>query len=238
MRTAEPQEHSAHMSNQHQSMRLLPPEALLKTGEVDHADWNYRPLLGTITRARYKLVLSLLSSERRGRLLEVGYGSGVFMPELAHFCDELYGIDPHPMPQQVEELLAGFDTTARLYSGSVEAMPFDENFFDCVVAVSSLEFVADLDASCEEIKRVLKPGGHLIVITPGHSPIVDLGLKVLTGKSAKSDFGDRRQALIPTLLRHFIVERRLISPSHGSSVVHLYTALKLRTRVDGCGESS
>jgi ubiquinone/menaquinone biosynthesis C-methylase UbiE len=224
------------MNNQQQSMRLLPPDALLKTGEVDHADWNYRPVLGTIIRARYKLVLSLLSTQRGGRLLEVGYGSGVFMPELAHFCDELYGIDPHPMPKQVEELLARFETVAHLYTGSVEEMPFNAAFFDCIVVVSALEFVADLDKACVEIQRVLKKGGSLIVVTPGHTPLVDFGLKVLTGKSAKTDFGDRRQSLIQTLLSHFVIEQRLTVPSVGSSMVHLYTGLKLRARSDGVRE--
>ena len=221
------------MSRPSQGLRLLPPEALLKTGEVDHADWNYGRVLGVIIRARYKLVLSLLSTRRYGRLLEVGYGSGVFMPELARFCDELYGIDPHNMPQQVGELLASFDVAARLYSGCVEAMPFDGSFFDCIVAVSTLEFVSDLDAACEEIKRVLKPGAVLIVVTPGHSPVVDFGLKALTGKSATADFGDRRQTLIPTLLKHFVVEQRLTAPAHGSSIVHFYTALKLHAPATG-----
>jgi SAM-dependent methyltransferase len=219
------------MNNHQPSMRLLPPDALLKTGDVDHADWNYRPLLGTIIRARYRLVLSLLATQRGGRLLEVGYGSGVFMPELSHFCDELYGIDPHQMPLQVQELLARFETDAHLYTASAEAMPFDAAFFDCIVVVSALEFVSDLRRACEELRRVLKTDGSLIVVTPGHTPLVDFGLKVLTGKSAKADFGDRRQLLIPTLLEYFIVERQLIIPPIGSSMVHLYTALKLRARL-------
>lgn len=208
-------------------MRLLPPEALLKTGEVDHADWNYRPVLGAISRARFKLAVSLLPPGGRGRLLEIGYGSGVFMPELARFCEQLYGVDVHPMHAAVCASLARHGVTAELFSGGAEALPFGDHFFDCVVAVSALEFVADLDAACAEIKRVLKPGGSLVVITPGHSPLVDLGLKVLTGKTAQKDYGDRRQALMPTLLKHFDVRRRLISPALGSSLVKLYTALEL-----------
>jgi SAM-dependent methyltransferase len=216
------------MKDQRQSLRLLPPEALLKTGEVDHADWNYRPLLGSISRTRFRLVVSLLDEQRSGRLLEVGYGSGVFMPELARFSDELYGIDIHEMTQPVTESLAKVNVHARLFSGSAMAMPFDENFFDAIVAVSALEFVSDINATCLEIKRVLKPGGSFVVVTPGHSPLVDFGLRILTGKSAKQDFDDRRQRLIPTLLNHFRVERQLVSPALGNSLVKLYTALKLR----------
>jgi ubiquinone/menaquinone biosynthesis C-methylase UbiE len=165
-----------------------------------------------------------------GRLLEVGYGSGVFMPELARFSNELYGIDIHEMTEPVKASLTGFNINARLFSGSVEAMPFDEEFFDCVVAVSALEFVSDTDAACREIKRVLKTSGALVVVTPGHSPLVDFGLKILTGKSARQDYDDRREKLMPTLLRHFRVERQLTSPAVGNSLIKLYTALRLRAR--------
>ena len=219
------------MSSRNQALRLLPPEALLKTGAVDHADWNHRPLLGSISRLRYQLALALLPrAPSVPRLLEIGYGSGVFMPELARFADELYGIDVHPMTEQVAASLARLNINARLFSGSAAMMPFDENFFDRVVAVSAIEFVDDLAAACREIRRVLKPDGSFIVITPGHSPLVDFGLRILTGKSAKRDFDDRRERLMPTLLEHFRVERKLVSPPVGNSLIKLYTALELRSR--------
>lgn len=219
------------MRNHRQPLKLLPPGALLKTGEVDHADWNYRPLLGSISRTRFKLARRLLATQpRAARLLEVGYGSGVFMPELARLCDALYGIDVHASHQSVEAMLKQFDVAARLFSGSVAKMPFEDGLFDAVVAVSALEFVADLDAAAVEIARVMRPSGIFVVITPGHSPLVDFGLKALTGKSAKRDFDDRRESLIPALLKRFAVERRLTTPALGSSIVNLYTALLLRAR--------
>jgi hypothetical protein len=54
------------MSN---ALNLLPAGALLKTGDVDHAALNYRPLLGIISRTRFKLVLSLLTGLPVERLL-------------------------------------------------------------------------------------------------------------------------------------------------------------------------
>ena len=77
------------------SPTLLPPSALVKTSDVDKAEWNFRPLLGIIQRLRFRMILSLLPKRRIGRLLEIGYGSGVFLPELSRRCDNLYGIDPH-----------------------------------------------------------------------------------------------------------------------------------------------
>ncbi len=208
-------------------MRLLPRSAVLKTGGVDYADWNYRPILGSISRIRFKLVVSLLAQQRCRRLLEVGYGSGVFMPELAAYCDELYGIDVHRMCGPVRTSLASCDLRPHLLCASAMAMPFAAQSFEAVVAVSALEFVADLDAACREIKRVLSPTGALVVVMPGHSALVDAGLRLLTGNIAKQDFADRREKLLPTLLDHFRIDRRLVRPSVGHAMFRLYTGLRL-----------
>jgi ubiquinone/menaquinone biosynthesis C-methylase UbiE len=211
-------------------LRLLPREALIKTGEVDHADWNWLPFLGFIQQERFKQVLSLLPSQRLPRLLEIGYGSGVLMPELVHQCDELYGIDIHTKGSLVRKALAQFKVRPRLLTGSAEALPFTENYFDAAVAISSLEFVNNLDCACVEIKRVLKPNGILVIVTPGHSRLVDVGLKLLTGESAQKDYGDRRESLIKTLLGHFLVQQQRVFPSIGGSLLRLYTALRLGKR--------
>ena len=208
-------------------LRLLPKEALLKTGSVDHADWNFKPILGWIQRLRFKLIIALMPQHLVDRILEVGYGSGLFMPELIERCQELYGIDIHPMHQEVTDRLENFHVTAHLFSGSAEAMPFEDQFFDGAIAISSLEFVDNVKSACQELQRVIKPGGYLVLVTPGHSPIVDFGLKVLTGESAKKDYDERRQLLIPTLLQHFTVEKKRTFPPIGSSFICLYTAFRL-----------
>jgi len=210
-------------------LRLLPRSAVLKTGGVDHADWNYRPILGSISRIRFKLVVSLLEERPARRLLEIGYGSGVFMPALATLCDELYGIDVHRMTAPVGASLARCNLQPRLFCASAAAMPFVSQTFNAVVAVSALEFVIDLEAACREIQRVLTPGGALVVVLPGHSALVDMGLRLLTGKSATDDFEDRREKIIPTLLRHFRVERQLVRPAVGNAMFRLYTGLRLRS---------
>lgn len=219
------------MNKRSHSLSLLPLGALVKTSELDHAAWNFRPLLGLIQRKRFKLVVSLLSKHRFHRLLEVGYGSGVFLTELTHYCDELYGIDLHHRQQSVSEAIVKFNIAAQLFSGNAESMPFDPNLFDCAVAVSTLEFIEDLDAACREVKRVLKPNGFFIVVTPGYSPVVDFGLRILTGRSATNDYSNRRKPLIPTLLDHFTVQQQLTIPPFGGSAVRLYTGLKLCPRI-------
>ncbi|MBZ5593044.1 MAG: class I SAM-dependent methyltransferase [Acidobacteriia bacterium] len=208
-------------------MKLLPPAQLLKTGPIDHADWNYRPFLGAIQRSRFRLALRLLDNRRVHRLLEIGYGSGVFLPELALHCDELYGIDVHQMAEPVSKVLAGSNVHAKLYTAGATKLPFPDGFMDGIVAVSSLEFVEELQQACTEIARVLARGGWLIVITPGHSPVLDLGLRILTGERAKPFYGLKREQLIPGLLQHFKVARELRIPWALSSLVCLYRGLRL-----------
>ena len=208
------------------SLSLLPERALLVTSEIDHANWNYRPLLGRIQRLRFDLTRGILRGTHSSRLLEIGYGSGVFFPELAKYSNELHGIDPHPFPEKVKAALAQNGVKANLVQGTATDLPFTDGFFQTIVAVSALEFIDDLDTACREVKRVLEPGGRFVVVTPGHSPILDLGVRVMTGASPKNDFQKRREQILPCLYREFDVQQRTDYPSfaHGA---RLYTALSL-----------
>jgi ubiquinone/menaquinone biosynthesis C-methylase UbiE len=209
-------------------MKLLSPELLVKTGDVDHADWNYRPVLGWIQRLRFEQVVSLLADTKCHRLLEIGYGSGVFMPVLARYCEELYGIDIHNKHDQVRAALESYGITAKLHSGSAECLPFGDSFFDCIVAVSALEFIPDIEAASCELKRVLKQNGCIVVVMPAHSRIVDTGLWMLTGESASNDYGNRRERVIPTLLKHFECDKKSVRPRFLGRIIPLYIGLRLR----------
>ena len=209
------------------NLDLLPLNALIKTGHVDHADWNYRPVLGTISCARFRLIKKMLAGRHANSLLEIGYGSGVFLPELAKHADKISGVDIHEKTEAVAEKLLEFDVEAELTSGGAEKLKWQNSTFDFIVAVSALEFVSDLDAVCKEVVRTLKPDGCFMVVTPGKSSILDFGLKVLTGKSAKQDFQDRRELILPTLRKYFDTKRELTFPEHGAALIKLYTALEL-----------
>lgn len=219
------------MKTKPRKLNLLPQKALVKTGDVDHADWNYKPLLGTISRSRFKLIQNLLGERHGENLLEIGYGSGVFLPELAKYTDKLYGVDVHNTPGKVAAKLAEYEIKVELISGGAEKMLWQDNFFDFVIAVSALEFVSDLEAVCKEVKRILKSTGSFLVVTPGNSPILDTGLKVLTGKNAKEDFADRRELILPTLHKHFEVKQELTFPKYGAFLIKFYTALELTPKI-------
>lgn len=173
---------------------------------MDHAVWNYRPVLGSIQRSRFQLLLALLRDEPRDSLLEIGFGSGVLLPQLKHVARQLYGLDVHEEIGRVSEVLASRGVPADLVAGSATDIPFSTGSFDCVVAVSCLEYVEEIDLACSEIRRVMATDGVFVIVTPFHSALADLGHRLVTGVSATDHYGGRRKRLLPALLRTFSVE--------------------------------
>lgn len=187
-------------------MRLLPKAELVQTGPVDHADWNYRPGLAFIMRRRFALVLSLLP-ERSHRLLEIGFGSGILMPELGRRCDELYGIDVHAESSEVRARLEKSGVQAFLSQQSAERTRFEDGFFDCIASISALEFIDNIEEAAAELARVLTQQGRLVAVMPRKSPMLDFALRVATGESAERDYGNRRERVIPALEKYFRIVR-------------------------------
>jgi SAM-dependent methyltransferase len=210
-------------------LRLLPKQDLVKTGPVDHADWVYQLHIGWLQTARMKLGVQLLPN-RVNRLLEIGYGSGILMPELDTRANALFGIDPHEHAHEVSEKLRLNGVMAKLAQSGAEEIPFPEDHFDRVVAISSMEFVGDIHAACREIKRVLAPEGRFVVVTPGHSSLLDFGLKMLTGKNAQTDYDQRRERLLPVLREHFDIVRWVKYPPILSYVLPVYNAMELKAK--------
>lgn len=73
---------------------------------------------------------------------------------------EAYGIEPWEYARSVAmELAQRLNTEVSIYEGRAESIPFDDGFFDVVLAMSVMEHVQNLDLSLREIYRVLRRGG-------------------------------------------------------------------------------
>ena len=107
----------------------------------------------------------------RGRVLEIGIGSGLNLPFYSSQVEAVVGVDPSPA------LLAMARSAARdlplpveFVARGAEHLPFDEHSFDTVVSTWSLCTIAGVGEALGEIRRVLKPGGELIFIEHGRAP--------------------------------------------------------------------
>lgn len=94
------------------------------------------------------------------RILDIGCGAGNMAHHLAAY-GQVVGVDPYPKPLEVARQ-RGLDVR----QGSATALPFAEKSFDLVALLDTVEHVADEAAVFEECRRVLKPGGKLLVTVP------------------------------------------------------------------------
>ena len=102
-----------------------------------------------------------------GRILEVGVGTGISLPNYSKKC-RLCGIDiSAPMLRKAEERVAelGLTNVEGLWVMDAEHLSFDDNSFDVVVAQYVITTVPNPEATLDEFARVLKPGGEIILLS-------------------------------------------------------------------------
>ncbi|WZO96373.1 methyltransferase domain-containing protein [Isosphaeraceae bacterium EP7] len=104
---------------------------------------------------------------KRGQILEVGCGSGGFLSACRDRGLDAVGVDIGlRWLVMARRRLADRGGTASLVAASADRLPWPDATFDAVVADSVLEHTDDALASLCEWRRVLKPGGRLLVWSP------------------------------------------------------------------------
>lgn len=180
---------------------------LRRTSEVDYVDAYFDGGMGWVLRERLRWVRTVLPKSRVDSMLEIGYGSGVFMYTLAPFAQTLHGIDIHAYGGTVRDRLSEHDIELSAARGSGMALPYRDNAFDVVVIVSALEFMDDPGACLTESLRVTRRGGRVITVTPRVLPWADAVYRALSGIDPESDFRGGRQRVQQALTK-FEADRR------------------------------
>src|SRR5579884_1167670 len=104
----------------------------------------------------------------RGRLLELGCGMGFLLKALSDDGWDVLGIEPDRGFCQYVELKHGLKALPTLLEDS--GIP-DESM-DVVVFLHVIEHVPDPLKTLQSIRRVLKPGGHLVLETPRYDSLM------------------------------------------------------------------
>jgi SAM-dependent methyltransferase len=94
-------------------------------------------------------------------LLDLGCGSGYWLPGYAGEAAQVIGVEPDP---RLVPLAAARDHRARVLPGSAEQVPLPDESVDVVHARFAYFFPPGCDAGLAEVMRVLRPGGALVVI--------------------------------------------------------------------------
>jgi SAM-dependent methyltransferase len=112
---------------------------------------------------RYRMAADL---GRGGIVLEVGCGSGMGLPYLRAHARMVVGGDyTMPLLQEARRHLPD----ARLVRMDARRLPFRDQTFDAVLMLEMIYYIADQEAAFAECRRVLKPGGKLMVCLPNRN---------------------------------------------------------------------
>lgn len=117
---------------------------------------------GGLGRQRRRLRTMFLGDSRPGRLLEVGSGSGRFLQRMRRAGWQVQGTDFDPaVAQRVQEKYG-----LQVDVGDLAALRYPGDTYDAVAMSQVVEHVHDPLALLEECRRVLRPGGRLVLSTP------------------------------------------------------------------------
>lgn len=110
-----------------------------------------------------------IDTTEAAQILDIGCGGGKTINELAHTAKSarVFGIDYSPDCVEMSSSLNADlikDGRVKILQATVSALPFDNDSFDLVTAVETYYFWPDLVNDLKEIRRVLKPGGTILLI--------------------------------------------------------------------------
>lgn len=150
---------------------IISGEQALNMSHTSIPDGNYyythgrkKGLAGSDFRKALEFVASKVSEKDQNySLLEIGCG----MAETRNYLPlsvGYYGIDPNEFViNRLKE-----SGVKNIHLGHAEKLPFDNSYFDFVFSTNVLEHVYNPTKALSEMVRVIKLGGHIIILAPNH----------------------------------------------------------------------
>jgi ubiquinone/menaquinone biosynthesis C-methylase UbiE len=126
--------------------------------------WFTTPLGSLIKRDEGELISDFLRPAPGEQILDAGCGTGVFTADILSSGSKVVGLDLSlPMLRLAERKFTECPFHAML--GNMISLPFKDCSFDKVVSITALEFIPDAKRTVDELFRVAKKGGIIVVAT-------------------------------------------------------------------------
>jgi SAM-dependent methyltransferase len=106
-------------------------------------------------------------SRSKGKILDVGCATGVFLNEMKNNGWECFGVEPDRKASQYAREQFGLPVK----TGYLLDTSFPDNYFDVVSFWDVLEHIQDPSSTLQEVLRILKPGGYLFFSLPNSRSI-------------------------------------------------------------------
>ncbi len=135
---------------------------------------------GKVYRERQAAALAWIDSLALvpgSKVLEIGCGAGFLSVALAQRGLRVQAIDPAEAMVELARRHAVESGTAELLSlavGDVSALTFEDGCFDLVIAIGVIPWLEQPESAIQEMARVIRPGGHVILTADNRAGLVVL----------------------------------------------------------------
>lgn len=149
------------------------PEQAIRYG-FDHLAPRYDRMIGMVERVLLGRHRGWAGSRARGRVLEIGLGTGLNLPHYGPAVAEVIGIDLSP--EMVDRARArarklGMAERTDLRVGDVQQLDLPDDHVDTVISTLTFCTIPDPQAAADEAARVLRPGGRMVMVEHGPSTL-------------------------------------------------------------------
>lgn len=136
-------------------------------GEAQQYDEWYKSVSGAfVDLVESRLALRMLPVEPGMKALDAGCGTGNFSYKLAEKGAEVTAVDiSEDMLKKAKEKFPSHTNSIVFKQADLYQLPFSEGSFDAVASMAVFEFFHDGQQVFNELYRVLKPGGYLLIGT-------------------------------------------------------------------------
>ncbi|KKR11062.1 MAG: hypothetical protein A3D24_01895 [Candidatus Blackburnbacteria bacterium RIFCSPHIGHO2_02_FULL_39_13] len=120
----------------------------------------------------WKLLFTDCQLSRSDKILNVGCSFGLTELWGLDHGYQCYGVEPDPVAAAIAGKLlslSGYRASQYVFQEYGEKLHFKDDYFDVVVSLSTFEHVSCPELVIDEMLRVLKPGGFLVIVCPSYS---------------------------------------------------------------------
>ena len=126
---------------------------------------------GTDYFSRLLAVMDMVLVQRGLEILEIGAGAAGAMQEFLSGRQDVKGIALELSPASLNSAKDGSDARLRAVAGNALELPFRDRSIDAVVAFEVIEHLPNVAQALDEIVRVLRRPGHIIIGLPNHASL-------------------------------------------------------------------
>jgi 2-polyprenyl-3-methyl-5-hydroxy-6-metoxy-1,4-benzoquinol methylase len=119
-------------------------------------------------QTRYEWIVASLSrlTGAKDRVLEIGPGSGIYIPTLISLAGEVFASDIESVYLDRLRPLADTHAALHLVHDDITRSEFPSDFFDLILCTEVIEHISSSPAALAEMGRILRPNGLLLLSTP------------------------------------------------------------------------